>query len=94
MKTHIVDQARSVGSPAEADTILDSVRALLPTIAARSDEIEHGRRLPLDLVAPLRDAGCFRTLVPRRFGGAEPDLADHMAVCASWHVPMGRWAGR
>jgi indole-3-acetate monooxygenase len=80
MTTHIVDSARSAGSPAEAATILDSVRALLPTVAARSDEIERGRRLPLDLVAQLRDAGCFRMLVPRRFGGAELELADHIAV--------------
>ena len=36
--------------------------------------------MPLDLVAQLRDAGCFRTLVPRRFGGAGLELADHMTV--------------
>lgn len=80
MTTHFVDPAPSVSSRADAVTILDSVRDLLPAIAARGDEIEQGRRLPLDLVAKLRDAGCFRTLVPRRFGGAELELADHMAV--------------
>ena len=80
MTTHILDHAPSVSSRAEAVTILDSVRALLPAIAARDDEIEQGRRLPLDLVAQLRDAGCFRTLVPRRFGGAGLELADHMTV--------------
>ncbi len=69
---------RSVG-PA-AGTVIQAVRDLLPAIAARGDEIERGRRLPLDLVAQLRDAGCFRMLVPRRFGGAELELADYAAV--------------
>lgn len=64
----------------QAGTILDAVRDLVPAIAARGDEIERGRRLPPDLVAQLQDAGCFRTLVPRRFGGAELELADYTAV--------------
>jgi alkylation response protein AidB-like acyl-CoA dehydrogenase len=64
----------------DATTILDAVRALTPAIAARSDEIERARRLPPDLVAQLRAAGCFRMLVPRRLGGAEASLADHVAM--------------
>lgn len=66
--------------PGPAAATLDAIRKLVPAIAARSDEIEQGRRLPPDLVAQLRDAGCFRMLVPRRHGGDEAGLADHMAV--------------
>jgi indole-3-acetate monooxygenase len=64
----------------EPATILDAVRALTPSIAARSDEIERGRRLPTDLVVELRDAGCFRMLVPRDVGGAGATLAEHVGM--------------
>jgi alkylation response protein AidB-like acyl-CoA dehydrogenase len=55
-------------------TILDAVRELAPSITARAGEIESARRIPLDLVAELKAAGCFRALVPRSHGGAELDL--------------------
>jgi alkylation response protein AidB-like acyl-CoA dehydrogenase len=55
-------------------TVLDAVRELAPEITARSGEIEAARRVPPDLVADLKAAGCFRALVPRSHGGAELDL--------------------
>lgn len=81
MTAYTIGPPRSdAASGAEAASTLDAVRALVPAIAARRDEIERGRRLPPDLVAQLRSAGCFRMLVPRHLGGAELALADHMAV--------------
>jgi alkylation response protein AidB-like acyl-CoA dehydrogenase len=65
---------------ANAATIFDAVRDLAPVIAARSEEIETARRLPPDLVAQIRDAGCFRMLLPERLGGAGAELADHVAM--------------
>ena len=64
----------------DAATVLAAVRRLTPLIVTRSDEIERGRRLPLDLVARLRSAGCFRMLVPHRLGGAEADLTEHLQL--------------
>jgi alkylation response protein AidB-like acyl-CoA dehydrogenase len=58
----------------------EAVQALLPGIAARVGEIEGGRRIPPDLVAELKSAGCFRSLVPRSHGGDELDLAAHMRL--------------
>ena len=55
----------------EMNGTLEAVAALAPAIAARSEEIERGRRLPPDLVEELTAAGCFRMLVPRSHGGAE-----------------------
>jgi alkylation response protein AidB-like acyl-CoA dehydrogenase len=60
--------------------LLDAVRALAPSIAARSDEIERGRRLPPDLVAELAGAGCFRMLVPRSHGGDDVALPERVRV--------------
>jgi alkylation response protein AidB-like acyl-CoA dehydrogenase len=55
----------------ETNTSLDAVRTLAPAIAARSEEIERKRRVPLDLVEGMTAAGFFRMLVPRSHGGAE-----------------------
>ena len=79
-------------------TTLQRVRALAPTIRHRSDEIEHARRLPLDLVDDLRTVGCFRMHVPVRYGGDELTLSETLEVieelaCADgstgWSVMIG-----
>jgi alkylation response protein AidB-like acyl-CoA dehydrogenase len=62
------------------EPILDAVKALAPSIAARAEDIERARRLPPDLVDELIAAGCFRMLVPRSHGGAELDLPVQMQV--------------
>ena len=75
-------------------TTLDAVRALVPEITARVDEIEQARTLPRDLVDDLVAAGCFRALVPRSHGGDELAFADALAVIEELAGPTGRWAGR
>jgi indole-3-acetate monooxygenase len=52
-------------------SVLDNVRALLPEIEARADEIEQARAIPRDLAEKLRIAGVFRRYVPRTHGGDE-----------------------
>ena len=61
-------------SPARAD-ILDSVRAILPTLDAHAAEAEKRRRLPEPSVEALMSAGIHRAYVPKRFGGWEMDFA-------------------
>jgi indole-3-acetate monooxygenase len=70
-----VDTTTAPGTP-----VLDAVRELAPTIAARAEEIEAARRLPPDLVTELTAAGCFSMLRPRSHGGAGVDLATSMRV--------------
>src|SRR3712207_2809999 len=63
-----------------ASTVLAAVRELSPTIIARAAEIEAARRLPADLLAQLKAAGCFRMFVPRSHGGEQLDLRRGLAV--------------
>jgi indole-3-acetate monooxygenase len=70
MTTHIIERSAT----------FEAVRTLSPAIAARSEEVERGRRVPADLVEDLTAAGCFRALVPRSHGGGELDLSDDMRV--------------
>jgi indole-3-acetate monooxygenase len=64
----------------ETSATFEAVRTLSPAIVARSEEIERGRRVPLDLVDGLAAAGCFRMLVPRSHGGTELALPEEMRV--------------
>jgi alkylation response protein AidB-like acyl-CoA dehydrogenase len=52
-----------------ANPVLDTARQLGPSIAARSDEIEGLRTLPLDLVDQIRPSQAFRLYVPDDLGG-------------------------
>ena len=52
-------------------SVLDNVRALLPEITVRAQEIEQARAVPRDLAEKLRIAGVFRRYVPRSHGGDE-----------------------
>jgi alkylation response protein AidB-like acyl-CoA dehydrogenase len=60
--------------------VLNAVRELAPAITARAAEIETARRLPQDLLAELKAAGCFRLLVPQSHGGLGATLMDGMVA--------------
>src|SRR5580704_11242549 len=63
--------SESAASEPQQSTVLDNVRALLPEISARAEEMEQARAVPRDLVEKLRTAGVFRRYVPRSHGGDE-----------------------
>ena len=69
---------------------LERVRALLPTLRERTRRAEQLRRLPDETFADFQQAGLFRALQPRRYGGYEIDPATFYqavmevgAVCGS-----------
>ncbi|HEY1281946.1 MAG TPA: acyl-CoA dehydrogenase family protein, partial [Acidimicrobiales bacterium] len=66
--------------PTTATGVLEAVQRLAADIAARAAEIESGRRLPSDLLDQLMAAGCFRLLVPARYGGIEADVPAAIEV--------------
>jgi indole-3-acetate monooxygenase len=83
---------------ADAKALLDSIRDLAPTISARGAEIDAARRLPLDLLAQLTAAGCFRMFVPKSHGGLDVDFPTSMEIIetiaaangsAGWVVMIG-----
>ncbi|MCC5577994.1 flavin-dependent monooxygenase [Microtetraspora sp. AC03309] len=56
-----------------SNEVLESVRALLPYIAGRARSTDENRRVPAESIQELVEAGVFRMLQPRRYGGAESD---------------------
>lgn len=59
-------------------SVLERVRALVPEVSKRAEEIEQARRLPSDLLDELTQAGCFRMGLPRSHGGEE------LGVSTAW----------
>lgn len=59
---------------------LAAAERLAPMIAAASPAIEAARRLTPEVVEALHEAGLYRLLLPRDFGGAELDLAGFSRV--------------
>jgi alkylation response protein AidB-like acyl-CoA dehydrogenase len=80
---------------AERDTLLAGVDAVGKTLrdhAARADELRH---LPEASVEALEQAGIFRMMWPREFGGYEADPVTQHEVIASLseHDPSAGWCG-
>ncbi len=72
------------------EAYLDRVRALLPDIRERIESAEQLRRFPDDSFKAFQEAGLFRAVQPKRYGGYELDLATFYQaviemgeVCAS-----------
>jgi 3-hydroxy-9,10-secoandrosta-1,3,5(10)-triene-9,17-dione monooxygenase len=55
--------------------VVESARALIPVLAARSAATVENRRVPDETIQDFRRAGLFRVLQPARFGGLELDFA-------------------
>lgn len=72
------------------ESYLDRVRDLIPALRKRVDYTEELRRLPDETVKAFQEAGLFRAVQPKRYGGYELDLATFYqavievgVVCAS-----------
>jgi resorcinol 4-hydroxylase (FADH2) len=56
------------------EMLLERAAALVPILAERAAETERQRQVPAQSVAELTEAGLFRVLQPKRFGGYEYDF--------------------
>jgi 3-hydroxy-9,10-secoandrosta-1,3,5(10)-triene-9,17-dione monooxygenase len=72
------------------EVYLDRVRALLPVLRERAPYAEKLRRLPDETFNDFQDAGLFRCIQPKRYGGYELDpetfyqaIVEVSAVCGS-----------
>ncbi len=53
------------------DELVARARALAPTLRGRAEAAERARTVPAESMAAIREAGLFRILQPRTFGGYE-----------------------
>ncbi|MEU7768319.1 3-hydroxy-9,10-secoandrosta-1,3,5(10)-triene-9,17-dione monooxygenase oxygenase subunit [Nocardia sp. NPDC049190] len=59
---------------------LDKVRDLVPGIRQRAEQAERQRSVPEQTIRELTEAGVFRMLQPRRFGGDESSPVEFFEV--------------
>ncbi|MDY3197189.1 MAG: acyl-CoA dehydrogenase family protein [Pseudomonadaceae bacterium] len=53
--------------------LLASARQLIPALKARAEQADRDMKVPVETVADMREAGLFRAMQPKRFGGFEID---------------------
>ena len=61
-------------------------QALVPTLRARTAQVESDRRVSADSIQMMRDADLFRLMMPARFGGFEYGFAEFIDIV----VELGR----
>jgi 3-hydroxy-9,10-secoandrosta-1,3,5(10)-triene-9,17-dione monooxygenase len=68
---HTTANQPASAAPVTRDEILLRANALVPVLAARSEEAERLRRCPDETIRDLTEAGLLRVCQPSRFGGYE-----------------------
>ncbi|OWQ96516.1 acyl-CoA dehydrogenase family protein [Sphingopyxis witflariensis] len=63
--------ASQVSEIPSADELLARARAMIPALKARARQCTAHRNVPAETIAEMRDAGFFRILQPKRWGGFE-----------------------
>jgi indole-3-acetate monooxygenase len=84
------------------EEILANARALVPEIQRRAGETAQLRQLPTDLVERLKDAGVFRIMFSKSWGGPEMPLPQQVELIetlayadpsVAWAVKIGSDSG-
>ena len=82
----------------EREALLEGARRIAPQIRDAADEIEAGRQLPDHVVQLLRQAGAFRMIQPKAWGGHDADPVTQILfieeiakadASAAWCVMIG-----
>lgn len=63
-----------------ADDLVARAAAMYETLQSRAKTTEDSRRVSSETVREMVDAGLFRTLQPKRFGGYEHDLQTYLRI--------------
>ncbi len=73
--------------------ILAAAREIGPEVADRSEEIERGGALPVDVIELMRPPGLFRMYVPGALGGPGVDAWESLAVMEelAYHDGAAGW---
>ena len=83
--------ATAVDVPSK-EGLLERAEALKPLLVRNAAQAEEARRIPEESIAALTEAGLFRVVVPRRFGGYEVPFDTKLAVSAKLGEACGSTA--
>lgn len=74
-------QQKNVTDLATPEVLLQRARDMVPVLRERAVETEKARRVPDQTVAEMKQAGFFRILQPKQYGGYEMDPQVFYDVC-------------
>lgn len=63
--------ARDVDDVPSAETLIERAKEMIPTLKSRARQCVQNRNVPAESIAEMKEAGFFRVLQPRRYGGYE-----------------------
>lgn len=61
------------GDIPSAEDLVARARAMIPALKSRSDKCETGKKVPDETIQEMQEAGFFKILQPKRWGGYEMD---------------------
>lgn len=76
--SEVITTGPVAGLPASGADCLARARALIPLLQSAAARIDAAHELPNDVLAGLYDAGMFRLLIPRSFGGFELKPSEYV----------------
>lgn len=88
----------SVDDTPTREDLIDRARNLKPFIRDAADGMEKDRRVSEEVIQAARDAGLFRLLQPKRYGGLEYDFGTQVKInielsaadaSAGWCIGLG-----
>lgn len=79
-KTEPTTIRAQAGKPLSGGEIWKNAQVLRPFLMSKSDEIEEARRLTPDVVSAMKDAGLFRMIMPKIWGGPEMSSMEQVEV--------------
>jgi|tagenome__1003787_1003787.scaffolds.fasta_scaffold20983866_4 3-hydroxy-9,10-secoandrosta-1,3,5(10)-triene-9,17-dione monooxygenase len=83
--------AVAVDAPSKQD-LVERAEALKPLLSRNAAEAEETRRIPDETIAAVKEAGLFKLMTPRRFGGYEVPFDTKLAVSAKLAEACGSTA--
>ncbi|MQT14935.1 acyl-CoA dehydrogenase family protein [Segnochrobactrum spirostomi] len=86
----MLDRPRT--TPTEAELVARA-EAMIPWLRQKADAVEKARMVPADTIAAFQDAGFFRILQPRRWGGYEmsPNVLNRVLMELGRGCPSSAW---
>lgn len=73
----------------DADTLVQRAAELVPELRERANEVDSTRLVSKEIVGKFHNAGLYRTIQPKRFGGFEHDFSVLIRVVSE----LGRGCG-
>jgi alkylation response protein AidB-like acyl-CoA dehydrogenase len=82
-------QTGVAGAPVDRDALVQVIRELGPTFAARAFDVDRNAVFPFENYADLRDRGFLALCVPKEYGGLGASYSDYIRVSSE----IGRYCG-